>query len=379
MSTEAKPKAGLEDVVAGESSICYIDGDRGVLSYQGYDIHDLANAERGVSFEECCYLLWHGRLPDARGAGRPADAARGRAAAARADHPGDAVAAESRRHGRAAHADVDARPLRCGSRGTFAGGELPEGGPPDRPDQLGGRDVGPAGRRRRADRSGSGARPRRKLPVHADRPAAVGAGGTRVRRVARAARRSRAERLDVCRAGGGGDADRHSLRDRRRDRRAQGTASRRRQCRRHEDAARDRQGRRRRAGRGVRPRQARAQGEDRRLRPPRLSHGRSARHAPAALFEDARREVRPAAVVRDVAADRGAGEEREAAESERRLLFGVDVLLARDSDRSLHADLRRQPHLGVDGARARAVRQQSADPAPHRLHRPALSAADPAD
>jgi citrate synthase len=63
VSTDAKPKAGLEDVVAGESAICYLDGDRGVLAYQGYDIHDLANAEKGASFEECCYLLWHGRLP----------------------------------------------------------------------------------------------------------------------------------------------------------------------------------------------------------------------------------------------------------------------------------------------------------------------------
>ena len=64
MSTaDTKPKAGLEDVVAGQSAICYIDGDRGVLSYQGYDIHDLADADRGVTFEECCYLLWHGRLP----------------------------------------------------------------------------------------------------------------------------------------------------------------------------------------------------------------------------------------------------------------------------------------------------------------------------
>jgi citrate synthase len=59
----AKPKAGLEDVVAGESAICYLDGDRGVLAYHGHDIHDLADAERGVSFEETCYLLWHGRLP----------------------------------------------------------------------------------------------------------------------------------------------------------------------------------------------------------------------------------------------------------------------------------------------------------------------------
>ncbi len=63
MSTDAKPKAGLEDVVAGTSAICFIDGDRGVLAYQGFDIHELADAERGVSFEECCYLLWHGRLP----------------------------------------------------------------------------------------------------------------------------------------------------------------------------------------------------------------------------------------------------------------------------------------------------------------------------
>jgi citrate synthase len=63
MSVETRPKAGLEDVVAGESAICYLDGDRGVLAYQGYDIHDLANAERGASFEEVCFLLWHGRLP----------------------------------------------------------------------------------------------------------------------------------------------------------------------------------------------------------------------------------------------------------------------------------------------------------------------------
>src|SRR5215203_1183106 len=62
MSTaEAKPKGGLEDVVAATSAICYLDGDRGVLAYYGYDIHDLA---RGASFEEVCFLLWHGRLPN---------------------------------------------------------------------------------------------------------------------------------------------------------------------------------------------------------------------------------------------------------------------------------------------------------------------------
>src|SRR5689334_14752537 len=53
-------KGGLEDVVATSSAICYLDGDRGVLAYCGYDIHDLA---RGSTFEEVCYLLWHRRLP----------------------------------------------------------------------------------------------------------------------------------------------------------------------------------------------------------------------------------------------------------------------------------------------------------------------------
>lgn len=55
-----KPKAGLEDTVATSSAICYLDGDRGVLAYSGYDIHDLA---RHATFEEVCYLLWHRRLP----------------------------------------------------------------------------------------------------------------------------------------------------------------------------------------------------------------------------------------------------------------------------------------------------------------------------
>ncbi len=53
-------KAGLEDVVAGTSDICFIDGKEGRLVYAGYDIHDLASHG---SFEETVYLLWHDRLP----------------------------------------------------------------------------------------------------------------------------------------------------------------------------------------------------------------------------------------------------------------------------------------------------------------------------
>ena len=54
-------KGGLEGVVATSSSICHIDGEQGLLSYCGYDIHDLA---REATFEEVCHLLWRRRLPN---------------------------------------------------------------------------------------------------------------------------------------------------------------------------------------------------------------------------------------------------------------------------------------------------------------------------
>jgi citrate synthase len=57
--TTHTPK-GLEGVVATTSSICYIDGDQGVLAYRGIDIHELADYS---TFEETCYLLWFGKLP----------------------------------------------------------------------------------------------------------------------------------------------------------------------------------------------------------------------------------------------------------------------------------------------------------------------------
>jgi len=61
MSTAVATK-GLEGIVATTSSICWIDGDAGVLSYRGIDIHELANKS---TFEETTYLLWNGRLPNA--------------------------------------------------------------------------------------------------------------------------------------------------------------------------------------------------------------------------------------------------------------------------------------------------------------------------
>ena len=105
-----------------------------------------------------------------------------------------------------------------------------------------------------------------------------------------AARGPRAERVDVRRARGRRDADGRAFGRRRRHRRAQGAAARRRQRRRHaaccsssaptptpervESAIRA---------------QAGEQGEDPRLRPPRLPHRGSARDAPAPDVEGARR------------------------------------------------------------------------------------------
>lgn len=54
--------AGLRGVVAAQSAIGDVNGEQGILIYQGYDIHDLAE---NSTFEEVVYLLWNGRLPSA--------------------------------------------------------------------------------------------------------------------------------------------------------------------------------------------------------------------------------------------------------------------------------------------------------------------------
>jgi citrate synthase len=54
--------AGLRGVVAAQSAIGDVNGEQGILIYQGYDIHDLAEHS---TFEEVIFLLWNGRLPKA--------------------------------------------------------------------------------------------------------------------------------------------------------------------------------------------------------------------------------------------------------------------------------------------------------------------------
>ena len=61
MPDQTKPpySPGLEGVIAGETSICWVDPNAGLL-YRGYDVHDLA---LHASFEEIVWLLLHGELP----------------------------------------------------------------------------------------------------------------------------------------------------------------------------------------------------------------------------------------------------------------------------------------------------------------------------
>ncbi|HEX2028540.1 MAG TPA: citrate/2-methylcitrate synthase [Nitriliruptorales bacterium] len=54
------PAGGLEGVVAAQTALSWIDGERGMLLYRGYPIDELA---RHATFEEVVHLLLDGTLP----------------------------------------------------------------------------------------------------------------------------------------------------------------------------------------------------------------------------------------------------------------------------------------------------------------------------
>src|SRR3954470_24035160 len=60
--TKANYSPGLDGVIAGETAICWVDPNAGLL-YRGYDVHDLA---AHASFEEVVWLLLNGELPTMR-------------------------------------------------------------------------------------------------------------------------------------------------------------------------------------------------------------------------------------------------------------------------------------------------------------------------
>nr|BAL54596.1 citrate synthase [uncultured prokaryote] len=52
---------GLENVIANQTKLCFIDGRRSKLLYLGYDIEDLSQHS---TFEEVAFLLWNHYLPN---------------------------------------------------------------------------------------------------------------------------------------------------------------------------------------------------------------------------------------------------------------------------------------------------------------------------
>ncbi len=59
-ASSATSAAGLRGVAAATSSVSDVNGEKGQLIYQGYDIHDLTAHS---TFEEVVFLLWNKRLP----------------------------------------------------------------------------------------------------------------------------------------------------------------------------------------------------------------------------------------------------------------------------------------------------------------------------
>ena len=55
-------RSGLEGVVAAQTRLSHVDGQKGELIVGGYAIEELAP---NATFEEVVYLLWHDRLPAA--------------------------------------------------------------------------------------------------------------------------------------------------------------------------------------------------------------------------------------------------------------------------------------------------------------------------
>src|SRR5438270_4042904 len=64
MTPEAKPgySPGLAGVIAGETAICWVDPNAGLM-YRGYDIHEMGDK---ATFEEVAYLLLNGELPNGK-------------------------------------------------------------------------------------------------------------------------------------------------------------------------------------------------------------------------------------------------------------------------------------------------------------------------
>ena len=225
--------------------------------------------------------------------------------------------------------------------------------------------------RQGAGRAGSRPRPHRRVPLPAHRGAPRPRHGPRARRVLHRRRGAQLQRLDVHGARHHLDPLGHRVGGGRRDRHDEGPAARRRAVRGRRPARRGRIGRQ---GRSVDPRNARSRRAADGLRPSRLPRVRSAGGGPAqgGGVDGAQAGLAPAG-------DRGrgrraAGPRRASpgagAQDERRVLRGAGAAGRRSVAGPVPGHVLAVPPRRLDGPRARAGRQQPADPAGRELRRP---------
>ena len=355
--------AGLEGIVAAESQICYIDGDAGILCYQGYNIHTLAEH---ATFEEVIYLLWNGRLP------KQAELDQLKKALVANREIRQEVEAFLKSNGKSTPMDV----LRTAVSMLSLYDPQAKDMSPEANQREGRQADGADGHHRHHfDRLRNG-----KEVVAGDPKLGIAANflytltGKKpddvMERVFDIALTLHADHeLNASTFAArvvGGDAFGYLFGGDRRHRRAEGAAARRRQRRRDQDAARSGHG-----GQSDRTCQTNAGEQRSRSRAsaiacitpidPRATHL-------ARLSEELGKRTGHVESVSDVKQDREVHEGNQESERECRFLFGIHVLFAGDSDRSVHADLRGQPHVGLDGARAGAISQQPADSSARGLH-----------
>ena len=55
-----EPVKGLEGIVAADTTLSSVNGEKGILRYRGYPIEELAGK---VSFTETAFLLLYGDIP----------------------------------------------------------------------------------------------------------------------------------------------------------------------------------------------------------------------------------------------------------------------------------------------------------------------------
>ena len=258
--------SGLEGIVAASTRLSHVDGERGELIIAGYPVGELAEH---ATFEETTWLLWHGDLPSsaqleafraelaaaARRCRRRPMALLRECAQARLD-PMDAL--------RIAAGTISLR-LRRPLRGIVA----------RMPTIVAAYLAAAAGPG--ADRTAPRSRPRRELPLHAERTDAGRGARARARDLSQHRRRPRAQRVDLHRARDHVNRIGPRLGCRRRARRAQGAAARRRAGPGARHGVRDR---RRVARRGGSAEEDRSRREADGIRPPRLQGARPARGRP---------------------------------------------------------------------------------------------------